>query len=94
MPDTVAPVSVATPSPSANANGWNSGGVTLTFNASDNPGGWGVALVNYALAGAQAGTGSVPPGGTLAIASEGVTTITYFATDIAGNSEAPHSLLG
>src|SRR5207247_4296235 len=54
--------------------------------------GWGVSFVSYSLAGAQSGAGSLPPGGEVTITADGVTTITYFATDVAGNSEAPRTL--
>jgi hypothetical protein len=49
--------------------------------------------VSYSLAGAQAGAGSVAPGGVVTISAQGVTTITYFATDIAGNAEAARTLV-
>src|SRR5207237_7007443 len=32
-------------------------------------------------------------GGTVTIGTEGVTTLTYYATDVAGNAEAPHTLV-
>jgi hypothetical protein len=92
MPDTIAPTTSATSSPSANAAGWNKGSVTVTFAATDNADGWGVSAVNYASSGAQTGAGSVASGGTLTIAAEGVTTVTYYATDQAGNAEAPRTL--
>ena len=45
------------------------------------------------LSGAQTGAGVIAGhAGTVEVAAEGVTTVTYFATDAAGNVEAPKSL--
>ena len=92
MPDATPPMTTATASP-ADVNGWNNGSVTVTFAAADNAGGWGVSAVSYSLTGAQSGSGSVPAGGAVTISAEGVTTITYFATDIAGNAEVSRTLV-
>jgi hypothetical protein len=93
MPDTTPPVTTATVSVAANDQGWNTGSVAVTFAAADNAGGWGVSAVSYSLTGAQPGSGSVASGGSVTISSEGETTITYFATDVAGNTEAPRTLV-
>ena len=92
MPDTTPPMTTATVSAAPNANGWNNSPVTVTFAATDNPGGWGVSFVTYSLAGAQSGGDSVPRGGAVMISAEGETTLTYFATDVAGNAEARRTL--
>ena len=92
-PDTIPPVTAATVSVAANVNGWNNGSVTVIFDAADNPGGAGLGSVTYSLGGAQAGSGSGSTGSAVTIASEGVTTISYFATDVAGNAEAPRTLV-
>jgi HYR domain-containing protein len=93
MPDVTPPQTTASAAPPPNARGWNRTPVTITFAASDNPGGNGVGAISYALAGAQASSGSVAPGGSITISAQGTTTLTYFATDAAGNAEAPHALV-
>jgi len=88
--DTIPPVTTASPAPSPNAAGWNNTNVTINLSAVDNPGGSGVKQISFSLRGAQAGSGVV--GGSnasVSISAEGVTTLTYFATDNAGNAEAP-----
>jgi hypothetical protein len=90
-PDLVAPVTTASVSTPPNANGWNRDDVTVTFSATDT-GGSGLDSIGYSLAGAQSGGGMLASGGSVRIAAEGVTTITYFATDRAGNAEAAHTL--
>lgn len=88
--DTIAPSSTAIAAPAANAAGWNATNVAITLAASD--AGSGVAGIAYTLSGAQAGSGTLASPGTVAITAEGATTITWFATDKAGNAEAPHAL--
>ena len=91
--DTVPPTTTATPNPGPNGNGWNSTNVTVRLSAVDNPGGSGVKQISYALSGAQGGGGVATGSSTsVAIATEGTTTLTYFARDNAGNQEAPRSL--
>jgi hypothetical protein len=46
----------------------------------------------YDLTGAQAGSGSLASGATLTVQAEGVTTLTWFAIDRAGNAEAARTL--
>jgi hypothetical protein len=98
--DAELPVTTATVSPPPNANGWNTSAVTVTLNATDLASGftgtfpgW-VDQIEYGLTGAQAGQPQVVAGSaaSFAVATEGVTTATYFATDAAGNEEAPHAL--
>jgi hypothetical protein len=91
--DTVPPHTTAQVSPPANVNGWNNGSVTVTLNAQDNPGGL-VKEIEFSLTGAQPGTAQVVAGNTASInlVTEGVTTVNYFATDVAGNAEASQSL--
>jgi len=94
--DGVAPTTTAVVSPAANANGWNSTSVTVSLDATDlasgildSPVGW-VDQLQYSLAGAQTSDPQVVPGHTASfgISTPGVTTVTYFATDAAGNEEA------
>jgi hypothetical protein len=88
-PDTTAPVTVASVSEAPNAAGWNRGDVTVSFSASDD-----VALdsIRYSLDGAQAGNGVFGAAGSITIGAEGVTTITYYAVDRAGNAEVARTL--
>jgi hypothetical protein len=48
--DFTPPVTTASASPGPNANGWNNTNVTVTLNATDNPGGSGVKQIQFALA--------------------------------------------
>jgi len=91
--DTIAPHTTATTFPAANAFGWHNAPVSVTIAAVDNHGGW-VKDVHYALGGAQTGGPAVVPGSTaqVAVTSDGNTTVTYFATDFAGNQESGNRL--
>jgi hypothetical protein len=92
--DTTPPTTTAIPVPSPNANGWNNGDVTVTLSANDEPGGSGVKEIRFSLTGAQGGSGVVA-GSTASVrfSSEGNSTLTYFATDNAGNKEAAKTLV-
>src|SRR5262249_53553060 len=91
--DTTAPTTTASASPAANAAGWNRSPVTVGLSAQDDPIGGGGQGGTYALAGAQSGGAAVPGAtATAVVSAEGTTTVTYFATDKAGNAEAPKSL--
>src|SRR5881392_2120190 len=98
--DAVDPVTTATIDPPPNANGWNRGAVSVTLEATDlasglndTPAGW-VDQLRYTLAGAQTGVETVVPGHTASfgVAPAGVTTVSYSATDAAGNEEAVRTL--
>jgi hypothetical protein len=91
-PDVTAPVSTASVSPAANTNGWNSADVTVTLSAVDEARGSGLDFISYALTGAQSGGGHLDSGGSVAVSTEGVTTLTWFAQDRAGNAEAARTL--
>jgi VCBS repeat protein len=90
--DIVPPTTTATLVPSANSNGWNNTNATLTLDASDNSGGSGIKQLTYQI-GAQPAV--VVAGGpkTLVFNSDGIYSLTFFATDNAGNVEAGQSLL-
>lgn len=91
--DITPPVSIASANPAANSNGWNSHDVVVEVTATDDPGGSGVKEIDTSLTGAQ--TGSTVTRGASAqvtINTEGTTTLTYFARDNAGNTEAPNTL--
>src|SRR5262249_49907899 len=51
--DHTPPVTLATATPSSNGDGWNNTNVTVTFNATDDQAGSGVANIRYSLGGAQ-----------------------------------------
>jgi parallel beta-helix repeat protein len=92
--DHTAPVTTAVPNPGPNAAGWNTTSVSVTLNATDNMGGSGVASIRYWLSGAQQQSLTIAAGNavTIAISTEGVTTVNYAATDNAGNVESTKSL--
>jgi hypothetical protein len=93
FPDVAAPTSTAVVSEPPNSNGWNRSAVTVTLTAEDDPGGWGVRNMTYAMSGAQTDSGPLVSGDAVTISAEGVTTLTYFATDDNGNAEAAHTLV-
>ena len=84
--DTTAPITTRSLSPQPNAADWNKGNVTVTLNATDDDSG--VKEISYSINGGQSTTAEqssvqIPP-----ITNEGETTISYSATDNAGNVEA------
>jgi hypothetical protein len=94
--DGIAPTTTATVSPAANVNGWNNTNVRVTLDATDlasgifdTPIGW-VDQIEYTIT----STPQVVPGHTASfgVATPGVTTVTFFATDAAGNEESPRTL--
>jgi len=92
--DITPPSTIATGTPAANANGWNNTNVAVTLASTDNPGGSGVKQITYSASGAQTIASTTVAGSstTVSFTTEGVTTLTYFAKDNAGNSEAPKTL--
>ena len=92
--DTIPPGTTPTNSPGPNANGWNNTNVTVTLNATDNPGGSGVKQIQFSLSGAQSGGGVVNANtASVVISGEGTTTLTYSAQDNAGNAEPQKTLI-
>jgi hypothetical protein len=92
--DTTAPTVTATLTPAPNPAGWNNHDVTVALAATDEDGGSGVASVSYSATGAQAIPPTTVPGAaaTVAVTHDGVTTVTYTATDVAGNTSAPRTV--
>ena len=84
--DSVPPTTTAALSPLPNGAGWNNSNVTVTLSALDNPGGSGVASIVYSATGAQT-IANTPYTGPFTITSEGTTTVSFHATDTAGNVE-------
>jgi phosphodiester glycosidase len=98
--DAVDPVTTANVTPPPNANGWNNGAVSVSLDATDlasglndTPPGW-VDRLRYSLRGAQTGAETAAPGHAVSfgVAAEGLTTVTFFATDAAGNEETARTL--
>src|SRR5262249_10572660 len=98
--DAVDPVTTATVNPPPNPNGWNPGALSrsppahrLARGPDGTPAGW-VDLLRYRLAGAQTAAETVVLGhsASFGVAPSGVTTVSYFATDAAGNEETLRTL--
>jgi hypothetical protein len=92
--DDTPPTSTAMPSPVPNSYGWNNTSVTVALNAIDNPGGSGVKQIQFSLSGAEnIGSQTVAENAaSVTISAPGITTLTYFATDNAGNVETPKTI--
>lgn len=96
LKDATPPTTTATLSPTPNAAGWNDSDVTVTLDATDagtNPSG--VQQISYSASGAQTIASANVTGSTASftVSTEGTTTITYSATDNAGNVEAAQTLV-
>ena len=98
--DAIDPVTTAGVSPAPNANGWHRDAVTVNLEATDlasglldTPPGW-VDLLKYSLTGAQTGDETVVPGrsASFGVTTQGVTKVSYAATDAAGNEETARTL--
>jgi hypothetical protein len=92
--DRSAPATSASASPLPSGGDWNKTNVAVTLSAIDNPGGSGVKQIQYSLAGAQSGGPFIVPGSSssFTISAEGTTTVSYYASDIAGNTESARTL--
>ncbi len=78
--------------PAPNAFGWNRSAVTITLSAVDENGGSGLRETHYSLSGAQAGADTLYAGNAISVTAEGLTTISYFSVDKAGNREQTKQL--
>ena len=92
--DQIPPTTAASASPGPNANGWNRTDVTVALSATDNPGGSGVKSIAFSTTGAQTVASTTVAGSTasVTISAEGTTTLSFFATDNAGNQEVAKTL--
>jgi hypothetical protein len=98
--DGLPPVTTAVATPAPNASGWNNTSVSVGLDATDlrsgiadNPPGW-VDQVQYSMSGAETVALQTVPGASASVDLDtpGVTELTYYATDAAGNDEAPSTL--
>jgi hypothetical protein len=90
--DKTPPTTYPLRSPLPDASGVNDGPLTVTLKALD-LGGSGSKAITYTLEGAQTGGATIAGDhATLPISASGPTTITYAATDRAGNRETPTTL--
>ncbi|HUR58312.1 MAG TPA: hypothetical protein VM029_11420, partial [Opitutaceae bacterium] len=88
--DTTAPAVVANPSAAANAAGWHSAPVDVQFTATDPAGGSGVQEIVVTMNGAT--TRSAGATAVARVTNAGVTTLTYYAIDRAGNAGATQTI--
>ncbi len=94
-PDTTPPTTTATLSSLRNAAGWNNADVTVGLASVDSEDGSGVKQLTYAVTGTQPIPTTTVAGhmAVIAIAAEGVSTVTFSATDNAGNVEAVNTVV-
>src|SRR5215203_1019375 len=91
------PSTSATRSVEPTAAGWNNKDVTVKLKATDNEGGWGLKELTYRINGGQPITKqgdqvNLPIDVEVPVTGEDENTITYYATDKAGNVEDEQSL--
>ena len=89
------PTTTAVVSPSPTAAGWNNSDVTVTLNAVPGSGsGATITQITYSTSGAQVIPNTNVNGSStlIPISTEGVTIVTFYATDSNGNSEPPRQL--
>ena len=96
-PDTTKPSTSSSRSVQPNAAGWNNTDVTVKLKATDNDGGWGLKELTYRINGGEPITKqgdqvSSPIEVQVPVTAEGENTLTYYATDKAGNVEDEQSL--
>jgi len=92
--DTVPPTTTAGLGPLPNDAGWNDTAIAVSLTTVDNPGGSGVQEITYSISGAQVVPITTVAGdaASIPVTVEGISVITYFATDSAGNVEGPKTL--
>jgi pectin methylesterase-like acyl-CoA thioesterase len=88
--DHIAPATLASLSQPANAAGWHNSDVTVTLTSADNAEGTGVREIFYSINGTQ--FHSFGASVSIPVATEGTTTIDFFARDNAGNTETSQSV--
>jgi len=91
--DVTPPISSAIKQPASTPFGWNNTDVSVSISAMD-PGGSGVKSITYSAAGAHPIADTTVNAAAVAfgITSPGITTVTFFAIDNAGNVEGPNTI--
>ena len=86
--DTLKPTITASVAPPPNAAGWNNSNVTVTLTATDDANGSGIKSITYSATGAQPLPSTTVNAATtnVVITANGITTLSYFATDNEGNT--------
>jgi hypothetical protein len=86
--DTLKPTITASVAPPPNAAGWHNSNVTVTLTAADDASGSGVKSITYSATGAQPIQSTTVNAATtsVVISANGITTLSYFATDNEGNT--------
>ncbi|MCX2747695.1 hypothetical protein OOZ51_07680 [Arthrobacter sp. MI7-26] len=85
-------ISVTSVSPAPNGAGFNrTSTVTVNLAAVDNTGGSGVANIKYAVDGGTTVTVNAATAAVNVSGSDGTHTVSYFATDVAGNASTPQT---
>ncbi len=92
--DNTPPVTTAATDPAPNMYGWNTTDVAIEMTADDGPDGSGVRQLQWELSGGQSSSLQTVPGSMsqTVVSASGLSTLTYAATDYAGNVEAWKSL--
>ncbi len=90
----VPPATTIAAVPQPNGAEWNNSDITLSLVSTGSNGGAAVKQITYSATGAQSIATTVVPGAStsFAITTEGITTITFFGTDNAGNVERAKTL--
>src|SRR5579863_2286265 len=88
-PDTTPPATTIACNGSPCSNASYTSPVTVTLTATDNPGGWGVANTYYTTDGSTPTTSSTVYTGPFTVKQN--TTVQFFSTDLAGNTEQVNS---
>jgi peptidoglycan/xylan/chitin deacetylase (PgdA/CDA1 family) len=89
--DAVAPTTTIRCNSATCSTGWYRSSVSITLSATDNTGGSGVAAIYYTTDGSTPTTSSTRYTGSFSVTQ--TRTVKFFATDVAGNSEAVKSQL-
>ena len=86
--DTLKPTITASVAPPPNAAGWHNSDVTVTLTATDDANGSGIRSITYSATGAQPIPSTTVNAATTSVVinANGITTLSYFATDNEGNT--------
>jgi hypothetical protein len=92
--DSTPPTTSALAAPAPNEAGWNNSNVTVSLSSADDPGGTGLKQITYSETGSQpiVSTAITCASTSFLISTEGITTVAFFGTDNAGNTETPKTL--